>query len=100
MIEQGRPSMCGSSASPTASKYRARSSFVAGLPLPSSAHKGLSGFEIGTPITTEALILAVRIADSVGSDFFAGTARLPPRAVAADLDTLFFVRLLAIGFFT
>ena len=52
MIEQGRPLMWGISHSPTASKYRARSSFVTGLPSPPSGHSSLSGFEMTTPMTS------------------------------------------------
>src|SRR5882724_7065434 len=50
--EHGRPLMWPIIHSPTASKYRARSSLVTGSPSPPSGHSAFSGFEMATPITS------------------------------------------------
>src|SRR5262245_1022912 len=66
MTEHGRPWMCGRSHSATDSKYRARSSFVIGLPRSSCGQRGLSAFEIGTPMTTTPALSPLR---HVAADF-------------------------------
>src|SRR5689334_3654904 len=56
--EQGRPARWPIIQGPTASWYRARSSFVTGRPAPSSGHSALSGLEMGMPMTTAPLFAA------------------------------------------
>src|ERR1700716_1496580 len=56
--EHGRPFRWPIIQPPTASKYRARSSLVTGLPPPPSGHSALPGFEITTPITSAELFAA------------------------------------------
>src|SRR4030081_864394 len=56
--EHGRPFRWPIIQPPTASKYRARSSLVTGLPSPPSGHSALPGFEITTPITSAELFAA------------------------------------------
>src|SRR3979409_1960833 len=50
-MEHGRPLIWPIIQPPTASKYRARSSLVTGLPSPPSGHSALSGLEMTTPMT-------------------------------------------------
>src|SRR5579863_9642173 len=92
-IEQGRPSTCGNSQSPTASKYRTRSNFVTGRSSPASGQNTLFGLETVTPITLFSVAPARPTFGALGV-----TARLacdspfdapPPGAAPGICDSLF-----------
>src|SRR5260221_7042769 len=70
--EHGRPLMWPIIHSPTASKYRARSSLVTGSPSPPSGHLAFAGFEMATPITSAGFFaddLTTMIEDFVAEGF-------------------------------